>query len=159
MILAGGLIALLGLGYSRARPLFTPRVLLLPGVLLIAYATVETGSRGGLLALIAGLVTLFLARRENVWGRLRSGAIAVAILGVIGAFQYFVVALLIGGRNGDPQGSTLFYTLHFYRQAFVFNDMGYASVLAIVLFVIVMILTTAIFYFGQKAVYYAGSEA
>jgi len=88
MILAGGLIALLGLGYGRARPLFTPRVLLLPGCILIAYATVETGSRGGLLALVAGLVTLFLARRENVWGRVRSGAIAVAVLGVIAAFAY-----------------------------------------------------------------------
>lgn len=88
MILAGGLIALLGIGYGRVRPLLTPRALLLPGCLLIAYATVETGSRGGLLALIAGLVTLFLARRENVWRRVRSGAITAAILGIIAAFAY-----------------------------------------------------------------------
>ncbi len=79
-------------------------------------------------------------------------------LGIIGAFQYFVAAMLIGGRNGDPQGSTLFYNLHFYRQAFVFNDMGYASVLALLLFVIVMILTTMMFYFGQRSVYYAGGD-
>jgi multiple sugar transport system permease protein len=79
-------------------------------------------------------------------------------LGVIGAFQYFVAAMLIGGRNGDPQGATLFYPLHFYRQAFVFNDMGYASVLALLLFVIVMILTTLMFYFGQRSVYYAGGD-
>lgn len=79
-------------------------------------------------------------------------------LGIIGAFQYFVAAMLIGGRNGDPQGSTLFYNLHFYRQAFVFNDMGYASVLALLLFAIVMILTTLMFYFGQRSVYYAGGD-
>ncbi|MDQ3707318.1 MAG: sugar ABC transporter permease [Chloroflexota bacterium] len=79
-------------------------------------------------------------------------------LGIIGAFQYFVAAMLIGGRNGDPQGATLFYNLHFYRQAFVFNDMGYASVLALLLFVIVMILTTLMFYFGQRSVYYAGGD-
>ncbi|HEY0068468.1 MAG TPA: sugar ABC transporter permease [Chloroflexia bacterium] len=79
-------------------------------------------------------------------------------LGVIGAFQYFVQAMLIGGRNGDPQGATLFYPLHFYRQAFVFNDMGYASVLALLLFAIVMILTTLMFYFGQRSVYYAGGD-
>ncbi len=79
-------------------------------------------------------------------------------LGIIGAFQYFVAAMLIGGRNGDPQGATLFYNLHFYRQAFVFNDMGYASVLALLLFVIVMILTTMMFYFGQRSVYYAGGD-
>jgi multiple sugar transport system permease protein len=79
-------------------------------------------------------------------------------LGVIGAFQYFVAALLIGGRNGDPQGATLFYNLHFYRQAFVFNDMGYGSVLALVMFVIIMVLTGLLFTFGQRAVFYAGGE-
>jgi ABC-type sugar transport system permease subunit len=81
------------------------------------------------------------------------------ILGVIGSFQYFVQAMLIGGRNGDPQGATLFYNLHFYREAFVFNDMGYASVLALLLFVIVMLLTAVLFRFGQQAVYYGGGES
>ncbi|HEX9991068.1 MAG TPA: sugar ABC transporter permease [Chloroflexia bacterium] len=80
-------------------------------------------------------------------------------LGVIGAFQYFVAALLIGGRNGDPQGATLFYNLHFYRQAFVFNDMGYGSALALMMFITVMILTGIMFSVGQKAVYYAGGDA
>jgi multiple sugar transport system permease protein len=79
-------------------------------------------------------------------------------LGVIGAFQYFVPALLIGSQNGDPQGSLLFFPLHFYRQAFVFSQMGYASVLAIVIFVITMLSTAALFFFGQRLVYYAGGE-
>jgi multiple sugar transport system permease protein len=79
-------------------------------------------------------------------------------LGVIGAFQYFVPAMLIGGRDGNPQGATLFYNLHFYREAFVFNNMGYASVLALVLFVLVLILTAFMFYFAQKTVYYAGTD-
>ena len=79
-------------------------------------------------------------------------------LGVIGAFQYFVAALLIGGRNGDPQGATLFYNLHFYRQAFVFNDMGYGSALALLMFITVMILTAIMFSVGQKAVYYAAAD-
>lgn len=81
------------------------------------------------------------------------------VLSVISAFQFFVAALLIGGRNGDPQGATLFYNLHFYRQAFVFNDMGYASTLALVLFVVVMVLTTLLFRFGQRSVYYAAGDA
>ncbi|MDQ2807140.1 MAG: sugar ABC transporter permease [Chloroflexota bacterium] len=79
-------------------------------------------------------------------------------LGLINSLQFFVAAMLIGGRNGDPQGATLFYNLHFYRQAFVFNDMGYASTLALLLFVIVMILTATMFAFGQRIVYYAGSD-
>jgi multiple sugar transport system permease protein len=79
-------------------------------------------------------------------------------LGVIGAFQYFIPAMLIGGRNGDPQGATLFYNLHFYREAFVFNEMGYASALALVLFVLVMMMTGLMFYFAQRSVYYAGAD-
>ncbi|HUS15843.1 MAG TPA: sugar ABC transporter permease [Chloroflexia bacterium] len=80
-------------------------------------------------------------------------------LGVINSMQFFVAALLIGGRNGDPQGSTLFYNLHFFRQAFVFNDMGYGSALALLLFVIVMVLTALMFGVGQRVVYYAGGES
>lgn len=79
-------------------------------------------------------------------------------LGVIGAFQYFIPAFLIGGVSGNPQGATMFYNLHFYREAFVFSEMGYASVLAVVLFVLVMILTALLFFFGQRAVYYAGEK-
>ncbi len=79
-------------------------------------------------------------------------------LGLIGAFQYFVPAMLIGGRNGDPQGSLLFFPLHFYRQAFVFSDMGYASVLAMVIFVITLIVTGLMFFFAQRMVYYAGGD-
>ena len=80
-------------------------------------------------------------------------------LGVIFAFQYFVPALLIGGRNGDPQGSLLFFPLHFYRQAFVFSDMGYAAVLALVIFVVTMLAAALLFFFGQRLVYYAGEKS
>ena len=80
-------------------------------------------------------------------------------LGMIGAFQYFVPALLIGHTNGDPQGSLLFFPLHFYREAFVFGNMGYGSVLALVIFVITMLATALLFTVGQRLVYYAGSES
>lgn len=79
-------------------------------------------------------------------------------LGLIGSFQYFVPAMLIGGRNGDPQGSLLFFPLHFYRQAFVFSDMGYASVLALVIFVVTLSATGLMFFFAQRMVYYAGGD-
>ena len=79
-------------------------------------------------------------------------------LGVINGFQYFIPAMLIGGINGNPQGATLTYNLQFYREAFVFSEMGYASVMALILFVIVMICTTVMFTWGQRRVYYAGGE-
>ncbi len=77
-------------------------------------------------------------------------------LGVIGAFQYFVPAMLIGGLNGDPQRSLYFFPLHFYREAFVFSNMGYGSVLALLLFLITMIATSLMFFVVQRRVYYAG---
>ena len=80
-------------------------------------------------------------------------------IGVILAFQYFVPALLIGSANGDPQKSLLFFPMVFFREAFVLSQMGYASVLAMVIFVITMVATGLLFYFGQRLVYYASGDA
>ncbi|HEX8991734.1 MAG TPA: sugar ABC transporter permease [Anaerolineales bacterium] len=80
-------------------------------------------------------------------------------IGVITAFQYFVPALLIGSYNGDPQGSLMFFPTVFYREGFVFSHMGYASVLAMVIFVVTMAATGVLFFFGQRLVYYASGEA
>ena len=80
-------------------------------------------------------------------------------IGVIIAFQFFVPALLIGSTNGNPQGSLMFFPMHFYREAFVYSHMGYASVLAVIIFIVTMIATGLLFYFGQRLVYYASGEA
>jgi multiple sugar transport system permease protein len=80
-------------------------------------------------------------------------------IGVILAFQFFVPALLIGNTNGDPQGSLLFFPMMFYREAFVYSNMGYASVLALVIFVVTMAATAALFSASRRLVYYAGGEA
>lgn len=80
-------------------------------------------------------------------------------IGVIGAFQYFVPALLIGNVEGNPQRSLLFFPMVFYREAFVFSNMGYASVLAVVIFVVTMAAAGLLFFFAQRLVYYAGGEA
>jgi len=79
-------------------------------------------------------------------------------IGVILAFQYFVPALLIGSYNGNPQGSLLFFPTVFYREGFVYSRMGYASVLAMVIFVVTMAVTGLLFFFGQRLVYYASGE-
>ncbi|MBM3126609.1 MAG: sugar ABC transporter permease [Chloroflexi bacterium] len=79
-------------------------------------------------------------------------------IGVILAFQYFVPALLIGSYNGNPQGALLFFPTVFYREGFVYSRMGYASVLAMVIFLVTMIVTGLLFFFGQKLVYYASGE-
>jgi multiple sugar transport system permease protein len=79
-------------------------------------------------------------------------------IGVIQAFQYFVPALLIGGYNGNPQGALVFFPTVFYREGFVFSHMGYASVLAMVIFLVTMAATGLLFFFGQRLVYYASGD-
>jgi multiple sugar transport system permease protein len=80
-------------------------------------------------------------------------------IGIILAFQFFVPALLIGGTNGNPQGSLMFFPMHFYREAFVYSHMGYASVLAVIIFIVTMAATGLLFYFGQRLVYYASGDS
>lgn len=73
----GGLLALLGLAYGGARPPLRPRLLVLATVGLIGAAVLDTGSRGGLLALAAGLWALTLGGR-GVGVRVRNVVISLA---------------------------------------------------------------------------------
>lgn len=61
------------------------------------------------------------------------------IMNTIAAFQVFTQAFIM--TNGGPNDSTLFYVYYLYNNAFRFWKMGYASALAWVLFVIIMVLT------------------
>ncbi len=76
----GGLLALLGLAYGGASPTLRPRLLALATAGLIGAAILDTGSRGGLLALAAGLWALTLSGR-GVGIRLRN--IIVSIVGIV----------------------------------------------------------------------------
>jgi len=74
------------------------------------------------------------------------------IMGVIGSFQVFTAGFLI--TNGGPQNSTLFYVLYTYRTGIQYFDMGYASVLAWILFLLILALTIFIFKYAGRLVYY-----
>ena len=74
------------------------------------------------------------------------------IFGMIMTFQSFTNAFV--ATNGGPLNSTLFYVLYLYRKAFEFLQMGYASALAWLLFIIVLILTLTIFLTSGRWVYY-----
>ena len=76
------------------------------------------------------------------------------VMGVIGSFQSFTSAYIITG--GGPMNATLFYILYLYRQAFQYFKMGYASALALVLFVIILSLTLVVFSSAGSRVYYEG---
>ncbi|MHA7248880.1 carbohydrate ABC transporter permease [Arthrobacter tecti] len=66
---------------------------------------------------------------------------------MIGAFQVFVQVQFL--TAGGPGESTNTLVLYLYRNGFVFDRLGYASALAWVLFVVVMVVT-AIQFAGQK---------
>ena len=75
------------------------------------------------------------------------------VVGIIGAFHVFTPALVLGGTTGKPLESTLMLMVHIYRHAFRYFAMGYASALAIVLFVAMLAATGAIFWSVRVWVY------
>lgn len=74
------------------------------------------------------------------------------ILDIINSFQVFAHALII--TDGGPVNSSLFYVLYLYRHAFQFFQMGYASALAVVLFVVILVLTLVVMRSSTSWVHY-----
>ena len=76
------------------------------------------------------------------------------VLGFINAFQAFTIVYLITSGTGGPENSTLFLVLYIYRTGFRNQNMGYASALSWVLFVILAVLSFIIFKYLGSRVYY-----
>lgn len=74
------------------------------------------------------------------------------IMGIIGAFQMFTQAYIMGGVSD----SGLFYVLYLYNNAFRYFKMGYASAQAWVLFLIILSLTILVFKHSSAWVFYQG---
>jgi len=79
------------------------------------------------------------------------------VLGIIGSWQVFTQALILTG--GGPANATLFVLLYLYRKAFLIFQMGYASAIAWVLFVIILIFTFIQFGIARRWVYYEYDES
>jgi len=132
------------------------------------------GVGGGMIIYLAGLqgvpTTLYDAAKvdgANLWQRFWHVTLPMVtpvifynlVMGLIGTFQYFTATYIIGsaaGNVGGPVRSTLFYNLYLYQNAFKYFDMGYASAMAWVLFVIVLGLTVLVFRSSTTWVYYEG---
>jgi multiple sugar transport system permease protein len=80
------------------------------------------------------------------------------VICLIGTFQYFTQAYTLTNGRGDPNNATLFINLVLFREAFVFDHMGYGAAIAWLLFAIVLALTLALFAFARDRVYYAGGD-
>ena len=78
------------------------------------------------------------------------------VMGIIGSFQVFTQAFLM--TNGGPNKATLFYVLYLYNKAFSDFEIGYASALAWILFVIILFFTAIVFRSSSLWVYYEGGD-
>lgn len=78
------------------------------------------------------------------------------ILSMIGSFQVFTNIYVM--TQGGPANSTLVYVLYLYEKAFQDFNMGYASALAWILFLIIMSFTAIQFVLAPRWVYYEGEQ-
>jgi multiple sugar transport system permease protein len=78
------------------------------------------------------------------------------ILGIVDVLQYFLVPLVLYNGTGEPGGSTLFFNLILYKQAFNFNNYSYGATLGWLLFVITLAITLVVFRTSRRWVYAAG---
>jgi multiple sugar transport system permease protein len=76
------------------------------------------------------------------------------VLGLIGSLQTFTQGFVFSGGTGGPAESTLFYNLYLYQQGFQRFDMGYASALAWVMFIVIAFFTALNFLVSKYWVFY-----
>jgi multiple sugar transport system permease protein len=62
------------------------------------------------------------------------------------------------GGTGQPSNTLLFYSIYMYKNAFAYFRMGYASAMAWLLFLTILIITLAIFGTARRWVYYGGVD-
>lgn len=74
------------------------------------------------------------------------------IMGIIGTMQVFTQAYIM--TQGGPDDSTLFYAYYLFNSAFRYFSMGYASALAWILFVVILLLTLVQLKLAPRWVHY-----
>ncbi|GHO97616.1 sugar ABC transporter permease [Reticulibacter mediterranei] len=134
---------------------------------LVIVSLAQYGAGGTALIFLAGIrsipQTLYDAARIDGANRLQcffritlpllSPVILFALItGLTGAMQVFDPAFIITG--GGPNNGTLFYIFYLYRTAFLYAQLGYASALAFVLFIIGLLLALLIYRLSQRYVNY-----
>jgi multiple sugar transport system permease protein len=128
------------------------------------------GVGGGMIIYLAGLqgipVTLYEAseidgasRWQQLWSVTLPGLSPVIffqlIISIVNSFQIFNQVYVMTDGLGGPADSTLVMVLYIYQKAFKYYQMGYASALALVLFLVIMVVTW-IQQKYSKWVYYEG---
>lgn len=106
ILLSAGLVTLLGLTYGRRGTSRTMQLLAWPIGAFIGAAIIETGSRGGLLALAGGLVALVFTAGGSLKVRLRNGLVTVLALGLF-TYAAFTATVMKNRLEATAETGTL----------------------------------------------------
>ena len=141
----------------------------LPSLMLIALWASVGG--GAMVIFLAGLQSVPRELHDaaaidgaNAWQRFRNVTLPLItptiffnlVIGIIAALKVFALAVL--ATQGGPNYATWFFNLHLYNNAFQFFEMGYASALAWIFFLLVVTLTFLNVRWSRSWVYYEGEE-
>jgi multiple sugar transport system permease protein len=104
----------------------------------------------------------FLQRTRMITVPMISGTIFfLVVVNTIGHFQIFTEAYTAyfgSGNTTYSNDAALFYVIYLFQQGFEFFNMGYASAMAWLLFVIIMIFTGIQLWLSKRFVYYEGRQ-
>lgn len=127
------------------------------------------GAGGGTIMFLAGLQGISTSYYEAAtldgagnWKKFRNVTVPMMtpylffslVTGIIGALQVFGQAFVM--TDGGPDRATLFYVVWVFKTAFSDLKMGYASALAWILFVIIMVITAIQLKLSKRWVFYEG---
>jgi len=95
-------------------------------------------------------------RKQLFWSitlpLLKPTTLFALIIGIIGSFEVFVPVYLM--TNGGPGYSSMVMVMAIYRAAFQQYQMGYASAMAVVLFLMIFVISVLQFRFLGREVEY-----
>ncbi|MFZ7087956.1 carbohydrate ABC transporter permease [Curtobacterium sp. RRHDQ10] len=139
---------------------------------LVIVALAQMGAGNAALVFLAGMrgipKPLYEAARVDGAGRMRqflsitlpllSPAILFNLItGISNGLQVFTEAYVISsgtGGLGSPDNGTLFYMLYLYKNAFSYAQLGFASAMAVLLFLAGMILSALVYWLSRRFVNY-----
>jgi len=151
-------------GIAGPRWLYDPKTAKLALVIMSLW-----GAGGNMLVFLAGLQGIPTQLYEaatidgaNAWRRfvhitlpmISPTLFFVLVTNIIQSFQIFTTVYVVSDGQGGPANSTMMYVLWLYLLAFRQFRMGFASALAWVFFIVIMLFTVLIFRSSSAWVYY-----
>lgn len=154
-----------GIGIENPPRWFSSPTWAVPSVVLVGL----WGIGGGAIIYLAGLQNInpqlyeaaaidgagpFRRFRDVTLPMLTPTLFFVLITSLIGAFQVFDIAFVLGGSRGGVGDSLLFYLINVWNEAFRNGRLGYGSALSWVLIVVAAFAILALFRTADRWVYY-----